>query len=146
MTLLGRLAGAASEPTGRCGGGDGQTQHQVDALPQFVIENGLGYDDFMDKLIAASPNPGREMLDAADVMQISGADANPHVWYDVAKIPAVATAISDRLGKLDPADAATFNANAKTFVDSLAPIDAAIANVKTKYSGAPIGYVERVPG
>src|ERR1700760_1333761 len=27
---------------------------------QFVIENGLGYDDFMDKLLAASPNPSRK--------------------------------------------------------------------------------------
>lgn len=113
---------------------------------QFVVENGLGYDDFMDKLLAASPNPNRAVLNAADVMKITGSDANPHVWYDIAKIPDVATAISDQLGKLDPADAATFTANAKTFTDSLAPITAAIANVKTKYTGAPIGYTERVPG
>src|ERR1700720_1438246 len=43
---------------------------------QFVIENALGYDDFMDKLLAASPNPSRVVLKAADVMQISGAEAN----------------------------------------------------------------------
>ena len=113
---------------------------------QFVIENGLGYDDFMDKLLAASPNPSRAVLNAADAMKISGADANPHIWYDIAKIPDVATAIADQLGKLDPGDAATFTANAKTFTDSLAPINAAIANIKSKYPGAPIGYTERVPG
>lgn len=113
---------------------------------QFVIENGLGYDDFMDKLMASSPNPNRAVLNAADVMQISGADANPHIWYYIAKDPAVASAIADQLGKLDPADAPTFTANAKTFNDSLAPIDAAIANIKAKYSGAPVGYTERVPG
>lgn len=27
------------------------------AKSQLVIENGLGYDDFMDKLLSASPNP-----------------------------------------------------------------------------------------
>jgi zinc/manganese transport system substrate-binding protein len=113
---------------------------------QFVVENGLGYDDFMDKLLAASPNPKRKVLTAADAMAITGADANPHIWYDIAKIPDVATAIADQLGTLDPADAATFTANAKTFSDSLAPIDSAIGNVKTKYPGAPIGYTERVPG
>jgi zinc/manganese transport system substrate-binding protein len=113
---------------------------------QFIIENGLGYDDFMDKLTAASPNPKRVVLNAADVMKISGQDANPHIWYDIAKLPDVATAISDQLGQLDPADAATFTTNAKTFTDSLAPINAAIANIKTKYSGAPVGYTERVPG
>jgi len=113
---------------------------------QLVTENGLGYDDFMDKLLSASPNPNREVLNAADAMKISGADANPHIWYDIAKIPAVATAIADQLGKLDPTDADTFTTNAKTFTDSLAPITAAIANVKAKYPGASVGYTERVPG
>ncbi|MGH3643987.1 MAG: metal ABC transporter solute-binding protein, Zn/Mn family [Mycobacterium sp.] len=113
---------------------------------QLVIENGLGYDDFMDTLISASPNSSRAVLNAANVMQINGQDANPHVWYDIAKIPDVASAISDQLDKLDPDDAATFTANAKTFTDSLTPINTAIATIKTKDSGAPIGYTERVPG
>jgi zinc/manganese transport system substrate-binding protein len=113
---------------------------------QFVIENGLGYDDFMDKLLAASPNPSRAVLKAADAMKISGQDANPHIWYDIAKIPDVAMGIADQLGKMDSADAATFTASAKTFNDSLAPINTAIATIKTKYPGAPVGYTERVPG
>ena len=113
---------------------------------QFVIENGLGYDDFMDKLLAASPNPSRVVLNAADAMKMSGPDANPHIWYDIAKIPDVATAIADQLGKMDSADAAMFAANAKAFNDSLAPIDTAVAAIKAKYPGAPVGYTERVPG
>ncbi|WP_255502910.1 metal ABC transporter solute-binding protein, Zn/Mn family [Mycolicibacterium sp. CH28] len=113
---------------------------------QLVLENGLGYDDFMDKLLSASPNPARKEIDAAEVMKIDGADANPHIWYDIAKIPDVANAIATELGSLDPADAATFTTNAKSFNESLAPINAEIANIKAKYSGAPVGYTERVPG
>jgi zinc/manganese transport system substrate-binding protein len=113
---------------------------------QFVVDNGLGYDDFMDKLLSASPNPNRKVVTASDVMQISGSDANPHIWYDIAKIPDVASAIATQLGGLDPADAATFTANAKTFDDGLGPINTAITNIKTKYPGAPVGYTERVPG
>jgi zinc/manganese transport system substrate-binding protein len=113
---------------------------------QLVVENGLGYDDFMDKLLAASPNANRTVLNAADVMKISGSDANPHIWYDIAKIPDAATAIADQLGKLDPADAGAFTANAKTFTDSLTPLTAGIDNIKAKYPGAPVGYTERVPG
>ena len=80
---------------------------------QLVIENGLGYDDFMDKLLLASPNANRHVVNAAEVMKISGDDANPHIWYDIAKIPDVAMAISTELTKLDPTDAATFTANTK---------------------------------
>ena len=112
----------------------------------FVVENGLGYDDFMDKLLSASPNPKRVVLNAAEVMKISGKDANPHIWYDIAAVPEVANAIADQLGKLDPADAATFTANARTFDDSLTRIDTAIAGIKTRHAGAPVGYTERVPG
>jgi zinc/manganese transport system substrate-binding protein len=100
----------------------------------------------MDKLISASPKPSRVVLNAADAMQISGQDANPHIWYDIAKVPDVASAISDQLGKLDPADATTYSTNAKSFTDSLTPINAAIAAIKAKDSGAPVGYTERVPG
>ncbi len=113
---------------------------------QLVIVNGLGYDDFMGKLLSASPDPNRKVLTAADLMQISGPSANPHIWYDIAKVPAVSSAIAAQLGALDPADAATFTASAKTFSDSLAPINAAIANIKSKYAGAPVGYTERVAG
>jgi zinc/manganese transport system substrate-binding protein len=112
---------------------------------QLVVVNGLGYDDFMGKLLSASPNPNRKVLTAADVMQISGADANPHIWYDIGKVPEVAAAIAAQLGALDPAAAAAFTANAKTFSNSLVPINAAIANIKAKYAGAPAGYTERVP-
>jgi zinc/manganese transport system substrate-binding protein len=113
---------------------------------QLVIELGLEYDDFMDKLLGASPNPGRQILNAADTMQVSGQDANPHIWYDIAKVPAVAAKISDQFGSLDPADAATFTANAKTFSDSLGAIDSAITNIKARHPGAPVGYTERVLG
>ncbi len=112
----------------------------------LVIVNGLGYDDFMGKLLAASPNSARKLLTAADVMQISGHNANPHIWYDIAKVPEMSSAIAAQLGALDPADAAVFTANAKAFSDSLAPLNAAITNIKAKYAGAPVGYTERVPG
>lgn len=113
---------------------------------QLVIVNGLGYDDFMGKLLSASPNSDRKVVTAANIMQISGADANPHIWYDIAKIPEVSSAVAAQLGAIDPPDARTFEANAKAFSDSLGPINAAIANIKAKYVGAPVGYTERVPG
>ncbi len=113
---------------------------------QLVIVNGLGYDNFMAKLLSASPNPNRKVLTSADVMQISGPEANPHIWYAIAKVPDVASAIAAQLGVLDPADATAFTANAKNFSDSLGPINAAIANINARYPGAPVGYTERVPG
>jgi len=112
----------------------------------FVLENGIGYDDFMNDLLKASPNPGREVLSVQKILDVTGDDPNPHIWYDTAKLPQVAAAISDELGKLDPADAATFEANAQLFDTSLQPIDDVINQIKSKYSGTKIAYTERVPG
>jgi zinc/manganese transport system substrate-binding protein len=111
-----------------------------------VIENGLGYDDFMSKLLSASKKSSRQVLSVAQLLHIGGSNPNPHIWYDTALLPQVATAIAADLALADPADAASFAANATTFDASLAPLLATIAAIKAKYAGTPISYTERVPG
>lgn len=115
------------------------------ASANVVVINGLGYDDFMSKLLAASPKQDRQVLTAADVLNISGADANPHVWYDVPRIHQVAEAIESALAAKDPADKATFEQNLTKFNDSLQPVLDTIAQIKSKHAGAPVAYTERVP-
>lgn len=116
------------------------------ANAQFVLENGIGYDDFMDQLLQASPHPNRDVLSVQKILNVTGDDPNPHIWYDTADLPKVAAAIAAELSKLDPTDAATFTANASTFDTSLQPIDQVIATIKSRYSGTKIAYTERVPG
>ncbi len=116
------------------------------ASAKLVIENGFGYDDFMSKLLEASPADGREVVSVQKVLNITGASPNPHVWYDTARIPEVAKVIQQELSKADPANAKTYAANAQKFDDSLQPIEDTIAAIKSKYAGAKIAYTERVPG
>ena len=86
------------------------------------------------------------MLSVQKILNVTGSNPNPHIWYDTAQLPQVASAISGELGKLDPADAATFTANAQTFDTSLQPITTVIGQIKAKYTGTKIAYTERVPG
>src|SRR6266478_3509329 len=60
------------------------------ATADVVIENGLGYDAFMTKLENAAPNAKRSVLVIADVLEIHGRDANPHLWYDVPALAKIA--------------------------------------------------------
>jgi zinc/manganese transport system substrate-binding protein len=59
------------------------TTHDADAIAaaDIVIENGLGYDSFADKLLAASPKAGRAVLDVGTLANHRVGD-NPHVWYE----------------------------------------------------------------
>jgi len=48
---------------------------------------------------------------------------DPHFWLDPTRLAAVATAVSDRLGALDPDDAAEFTANAAALIADLDQLD-----------------------
>ena len=109
----------------------------------IVIENGLSYDTWIDKLLLASPNKKRIQLIAGEISPHKLED-NPHVWYGVDNVSAIAQAITDALKKTDPADAAIFDQNLATFNTSLQPIQQKIAALKNTYNGTPIGLTETI--
>jgi zinc/manganese transport system substrate-binding protein len=113
---------------------------------KLVIENGLGYDAWMDRLIAATPNQDREVVNVAEVLGVSGADANPHLWYDVPRLPQIARAITRALTAADPAHADEYSTQGASFVASLSPLDGAVASIKASFAGEPVAYTEPVPG
>jgi zinc/manganese transport system substrate-binding protein len=109
----------------------------------IVIENGLEYDTWIDKLLSASPNPNRTLITAGDVASDPLPD-NPHVWYGIDNISSIARAITNALEHTDPADTATFEANLTAFDNSLAAITAKMAEIKTHYAGTPVGLTETI--
>jgi zinc/manganese transport system substrate-binding protein len=109
----------------------------------IVIENGLQYDAWMDKLIGAAPDPNRIVITAGDVAPDQLMD-NPHVWYGIDNISAIASAITNALVKTDPADAAFFQNNLTVFNASLAPITAKIDDMRQEYGGTAVGLTETI--
>lgn len=109
----------------------------------LVLENGLGYDDWMDKLLASSPNSNRIVLTGGKIADHPLPD-NPHVWYGVNNMPAIAQAITDALKKLDSSDAATFDSNLTTFKQSLISLQHKIDEINLKYKGTPIALTETI--
>jgi zinc/manganese transport system substrate-binding protein len=116
------------------------------ATANVVIVNGAGYDDFMSKLLGASSGRGRTVLTVARILRVKGSDPNPHLWYDVPRVPRVAAAIAAVLAREDPADAPRFRANLARFDASLRPILATLRAIRARFPGAPVAYTERVPG
>ena len=110
---------------------------------QLVIENGGGYDDWMDKILSGSPNSNRLVLKGFDVAQ-DKLPENEHVWYSIDNAATIAQAITNDLKKLDAADAATFENNLQMFKQSLQPIQQTIHAIKSKYAGTPVGLTETI--
>jgi zinc/manganese transport system substrate-binding protein len=115
------------------------------AQARVIIENGANYDDWMHQLLGAdSGHP--TVVTAASVLHITGSDPNPHLWYDIPRVPLVAAAISNALARADPAGAANFRSRLSTFDASLKSIDAVLSTIRSQFAGAPVAYTERVPG
>ncbi len=111
---------------------------------QVLIENGVGYDDWMTKIADASPNSSRLIINAQHLLGLPDSTPNPHLWYAPTTMPKVAAAMAADFTKLKPAHAAYFHANVAQFDASLKPWLAAIAAFKAKYAGTDVATTEPV--
>ncbi len=112
---------------------------------RLVVANGFGYDAFVDRLLSASPSSNRTVIEVQKLLGLPDG-GNPHIWYDPGTMPIVARAVADALERIEPASRSTFEANLTAYLDSFAPLTSGIAQIKSKYGGAPIACTEPVAG
>lgn len=111
---------------------------------QLVVENGVGYDDWADKIIAAAPNASRDVINVQHLLDLPDSTPNPHLWYDPKTMPAVAKAVAAALSKEMPDQAAFFQQNATNFIASLKPWYDAMAAFKKDFPDTPVAVTEPV--
>jgi zinc transport system substrate-binding protein len=118
----------------------GVEPHDLELSPSAVRE--LSQSDLVLYLKGLSPavddavaNSDATSLDAADVVSLRPAVAggeeegeeplafDPHFWLDPTLLAQYATAVGEEFGKLDPANADTYTANAEALVTTLNGID-----------------------
>ena len=111
---------------------------------QLVVQNGVGYDTFMNTIENAAPNSARKVIVVQNLLGLPDSTPNPHLWYKPSTMPAVANAIAADLAAIQPSHASYFKANAAAFTTSLAAWNHAIAAFKAKYPGTPVATTEPV--
>jgi zinc/manganese transport system substrate-binding protein len=117
---------------------------QTVSQAKLIVQNGVGYDDFMDKIEAASPSSSRKVIDVQKIRGLPDDTPNPHLWYSPQTMPAVAKALVADLSALDPAHASYFKASAAKFDASLKPWLHALAQFRKQYPHAPVATTEPV--
>ena len=112
----------------------------------LVVENGGGYDDFMQTMLASASSTA-PVINAVQTSGFTATDGelNEHVWYDLPTAGKVADAIAAELGTIDPADASSFAGNAAAFTESLAGLSAQVAKIKAAHGGTAVAITEPVP-
>jgi len=142
------------------------------ARAALVVENGGGYDAFIDGLIESTgseahvitaaefshdwpENEGHEDASTGSATEDEHGHGehehehvegfNEHVWYDPHTIEHVAEAIAAELSEIAPDDADTFDANLEAFVGGIEKLETALAAADADFGGSEIFATEPVP-
>jgi zinc/manganese transport system substrate-binding protein len=111
---------------------------------RLIVQNGAGYDRWATTILNAAPDPARKVINVQRLLGLPDSTPNPHLWYDPATMPKVASAVAAALAAIDPPHAAYFKASAARFTASLAAWNSALSAVKAAYPGAPVATTEPV--
>ncbi len=130
------------------------------ANADIVIENGGGYDFFMEDMLAASGRADATVITVSDLAaeddhaeddnaeddghgHIEG--FNEHVWYDLHVIESFATELAHTLGALDPEGATQFETNLTTFTGQLDELINQAHDIHPEFEGKKVFATEPVP-
>ena len=125
---------------------DARTQLAI-SRAQVVIENGGGYDDFVDTMIGASGNTKVTLINA---VKLSGYDStipdfNEHVFYDYSTVGKVVDAIVAAYKKADPGHAALFTERGAKLEAQVKTLANTELDLSSTTRGVGVAITEPVP-
>ena len=100
------------------------------AIANVAIENGLGYDAWMSKMVKADSKNKITLINVGEQVAKEKDGANEHVWDRPATMSALATTLAKQFSKLDPDHKADYEKNAKAYQAKLQKLDKVIAQAK----------------
>jgi len=109
----------------------------------YIIENGAGYDSWMDKLLSAGNNPNQKVLNVAILLGKKDGD-NPHMWYSPDYVNTVIAKMKQDLIAIDPADTGYYQSQYKQLRSNLAEYQNRIAAIKQQYGGTEVASTESI--
>lgn len=125
------------------------TQNQLElSKADIVIENGGGYDDFVDTMLKSAHSPKARVLNVVDLSgktAPAGGELNEHLWYDYPTMQKLSDQLVNALSAADVADAATFRAGGDAFKQKLQQLEGTEASIKQAHVGQGVAITEPVP-
>lgn len=113
------------------------------ATANLFIFNGVGYDPWAQKLVAANPVSSRRVVEIANY--VKPVLTNPHLWYDPSFVKVAANRITRSLIALDPKGSAYFiRLHRRLLATGLAQYHKLIAQIAHRFKGAPVGATESI--
>ncbi|MFA7296694.1 MAG: zinc ABC transporter substrate-binding protein [Dehalococcoidia bacterium] len=114
------------------------------ARARYVVVNGLGYDEWASKLLAANRSSDRTVLDVGELVGLREGD-NPHRWYAPDDVRRVVERLASDLASIDAAHAAEYQQRRDALLTSgMREYFDLIAAIRRDHSGIAVGATESV--
>lgn len=113
------------------------------ANAKLVIVNGLGYDDWALKLISASSNPNRTVLNVAQLLNVPNG-SNPHFWYSPYYVNTTVKQMYLDLVQIDPGNASYYAQQYANVTASLAQVDGRMTDIREQFAGTKVASTESI--
>ena len=121
---------------------------QAIANAQFVIVNGVGYDDWALQLIASSASSNQVVLNVGDLNGVSVTGGivtgNPHMWYNPVYVNHTVAAMYSILVSIQPSSRSYFQANYAALNVSLGLLYSQAESIRTAFAGTPVASTESI--
>jgi len=116
---------------------------KVASRASLIIYNGLGYDDWMSKLVVNKATNAK-VIQVGTTIAGKKDGANEHVWYDPTTMPKLAHQIALELAKIQPEHKQYFLKQAREYQTNLKPLTKTVAQLKHNAHGQKVAVSEPV--
>jgi len=113
------------------------------ANAQFIVYNGLGYDSWINNLIAAANPKSKHIIVVGDLTGKAMGD-NPHIWYDPKTMFTYAIYLAAQLSQIDPSHQEYYQRQLEAFKVEYQTLLQKIQQLHDQYHGAAVIATEPV--
>ncbi len=110
---------------------------------RLIVQNGMGYDSFMNSLESATSPRDRHVISVQRVLGVAST-ANPHLWYRVNDMAHLAQRITNDLTQIDRSHGAYFAQRLARMESSLNRLRERITHFASSHHGVRVEVTEPV--
>ncbi|WP_164506018.1 metal ABC transporter solute-binding protein, Zn/Mn family [Companilactobacillus insicii] len=111
---------------------------------KLIVSNGLGYDDWVNKLVTAN-SQDKNLIDfASEVLHKKNGD-NEHIWFGVSNVQKLSNSVYEKMSKNDPKNKDYYKDNYQKYSKRLDKLIIRENKLKQKLNGKKAYVTEPLP-
>lgn len=111
---------------------------------KLIVSNGLGYDDWVNKIVTAN-DQDKNLIDfAGDVLHKKDGD-NEHIWFGVSNVQKLSYDVYKHVSKIDPKNKNYYKKNYQQYYKKLDKLKTREDKLKQRFNGKKAYVTEPLP-